>query len=68
MWGDKEYRDSSPSRCALQLREWRETIEDLVDEVVDCYHSGFAKAIHNYSQILDLFSESKLQVPAGHST
>ena len=34
----------------------------MVDEVVDCYHNGFAKAIHNYSEILDLFSEAKLQV------
>ena len=46
----------------LQLRERREIIEGLVDQVVDCYHNGFAKAIHNYSQILNLFTDSKVQV------
>ena len=46
----------------MQLREQRETIEGLVDDVVECYHNGFAKAIHNYSQILQLFSDSKAQV------
>ena len=48
--------------CHVQLREQRETIEGLVDDVVECYHNGFAKAIHNYSQILQLFSDSKAQV------
>ncbi len=45
-----------------QLRQQRETIEGLVDDVVECYHNGFAKAIHNYSQILQLFSDSKAHV------
>ena len=49
-----------------QLREQRETIEGLVDDVVECYHNGFAKAIHNYSQILQLFSDSKAQVLLSH--
>ena len=42
-------------------------MEDLVDDVVQSYHNGFNKAIHNYSRILRLFSESKdqasLQIP-----
>eukprot|EP00252_Welwitschia_mirabilis_P017692 TRINITY_DN3918_c0_g1_i1.p1 TRINITY_DN3918_c0_g1~~TRINITY_DN3918_c0_g1_i1.p1 ORF type:complete len:1073 (-),score=266.71 TRINITY_DN3918_c0_g1_i1:331-3549(-) len=40
------------------LKHKSEIIEDVVDEVVHGYHSGFNKAIHNYSQILRLFSES----------
>ena len=46
----------------VQLRAQRERVEDLVDEVVQSYHNGFNKAIHNYSRILRLFSESKDQV------
>lgn len=45
-----------------QLRDQRAHIEELVDAVVEGYHSGFNKSIHNYSQILRLFTESKLQV------
>eukprot|EP01018_Ginkgo_biloba_P010843 Gb_36536 [translate_table: standard] len=40
------------------LKERSNIIEDVVDEVVHGYHNGFNKAIHNYSQILRLFSES----------
>jgi hypothetical protein len=46
----------------VQLREQRAAVEELVDCVVEGYHAGFNKSIHNYSQILRLFSESKLQV------
>ena len=46
----------------MQLRAQRERVEDLVDDVVQSYHNGFNKAIHNYSRILRLFSESKDQV------
>ncbi|KAH8497340.1 hypothetical protein H0E87_019858 [Populus deltoides] len=38
--------------------EQSDVVEDVVDEVVQSYHSGFNKAIQNYSQILRLFSES----------
>ncbi|XP_059644811.1 exocyst complex component SEC8 isoform X1 [Cornus florida] len=40
------------------LKEQSDVIEEVVDEVVHAYHSGFNKAIQNYSQILRLFSES----------
>ena len=56
---------SSGSNCwlgVLQLKSQQEAIEGLVDTVVQGYHSGFNKAIHNYSQILHLFSVSKDQV------
>ena len=56
---------SHPAACShpsLQLRDQRASIEELVDAVVEGYHSGFNKSIHNYSQILRLFTESKLQV------
>lgn len=46
----------------LQLREARARIELLVDSVVEGYHSGFNTSLHNYSQILRLFTESRLQV------
>ena len=50
------------TKCAMQLREQRDTIEGLVDEVVQGYHNGFNKAIHNYSQILQLFANCKTHV------
>ncbi len=50
------------SPCTLQLRGQRDTIEQLVDEVVSGYHNGFNKAIHNYSQILQLFTDCKTHV------
>ena len=40
----------------------RERIEELVDDVVQGYHNGFNKAIHNYSQILQLFANAKQHV------
>ena len=38
------------------LREQNDVIEEVVDEVVHTFHSGFNKAIQNYSQVyLDFF-------------
>jgi hypothetical protein len=43
---------SKDSEGALEtLREQRDAIEELVDDVVRIYHNGFNKAIHNYSQV-----------------
>lgn len=39
-------------------------MDGLVDDVVATYHNGFNKAIHNYSQILQLFADTKAQVTA----
>ena len=47
--------------CVAQLREQFETVDGLVDDVVSTYHNGFNKAIHNYSQILQLFAQAKAQ-------
>ncbi|KAL2601500.1 hypothetical protein AAZV13_10G171900 [Glycine max] len=44
--------------AAQFLKEQSDIIEEVVDEVVHSYHSGFNRAIQNYSQILKLFSES----------
>ncbi|KAL2621943.1 hypothetical protein R1flu_002148 [Riccia fluitans] len=44
------------------LQKQRDEIEELVDDVVRGYSSGFNKAIHNYSQILRLFSESAASI------
>ncbi|OIV89564.1 hypothetical protein TanjilG_19241 [Lupinus angustifolius] len=44
--------------AAQTLKEQSDVVEDVVDEVVQSYHSGFNRAIQNYSQILRLFSES----------
>jgi len=44
--------------AAQFLKEQSDVIEEVVDEVVQSYHSGFNRAIQNYSQILRLFSES----------
>ncbi|KAM7526869.1 hypothetical protein LguiA_016771 [Lonicera macranthoides] len=46
------------------LKEQSDIVEEVVDEVVHAYHSGFNKAIQNYSQILRLFSESAQSVGA----
>ncbi|KAL5710016.1 exocyst subunit [Ranunculus cassubicifolius] len=43
---------------AQYLKDQSDIVEEVVDEVVHAYHSGFNKAIQNYSQILRLFSES----------
>lgn len=51
-----------------QLREQRAAIEEMVDAVVEGYHAGFNKSIHNYSLILRLFTESRLQVGGRAST
>ncbi|KMZ75690.1 Exocyst complex component SEC8, partial [Zostera marina] len=40
------------------LKDQSDVVEEVVDHVVHAYHSGFNKAIQNYSQILRLFSES----------
>ncbi|MED6122789.1 exocyst subunit, partial [Stylosanthes scabra] len=44
--------------AAQFLKEQSDVVEEVVDEVVQTYHSGFNKAIQNYSQILKLFSDS----------
>lgn len=38
------------------LKEQSDVIEEVVDEVVHSYHSGFNKAIQNYSQVSLKFS------------
>eukprot|EP00850_Spirogloea_muscicola_P018757 SM000175S03304 [mRNA] locus=s175:78774:86947:- [translate_table: standard] len=47
-----------PEGALRALQQQSEAIEDLVDDVVQGYHNGFNRAIHNYSQILKLFGES----------
>ena len=45
---------------ALQaLKGQSEIIEEVVDEVVHAYHSGFNRAIQNYSQVLSKHSGSR---------
>ncbi|CAL0321290.1 unnamed protein product [Lupinus luteus] len=44
--------------AAQSLKEQSDVVEEVVDEVVQSYHTGFNRAIQNYSQILRLFSES----------
>ncbi|CAM6126948.1 unnamed protein product [Calypogeia fissa] len=51
-----------PDGAVRRLQEQRDAIEELVDDVVRGYHNGFNKAIHNYSQILRLFSESAASI------
>lgn len=36
---------------AQVLKEQSDVIEEVVDEVVHAFHSGFNKAIQNYSQV-----------------
>ncbi|KAL3692079.1 hypothetical protein R1sor_005730 [Riccia sorocarpa] len=51
-----------PEGAVRNLQKQRDEIEELVDDVVRGYSSGFNKAIHNYSQILRLFSESAASI------
>lgn len=53
------------NRLCLQLREQEQRLVTLVDRMVQGYHSGFAKSIQNYSQILHLFGDAKEQVGLG---
>lgn len=38
------------------LKEQSDVVEEVVDEIVHAYHSGFNKAIQNYSQVYRRFS------------
>lgn len=52
-----------PQVALRSLRKQRDSIEDLVDDVVKGYHNGFNKAIHNYSQaILDTVPSAGLPI------
>lgn len=51
-----------PEDAIQSLREQRDAIEDIVDDVVRGYHNGFNKAFHNYSQILRVFSDSAASI------
>lgn len=53
-----------PAARAAQLRDTSERLGAQLDAVVEGYHTGFARSIQNYSQILALFAESKEQVDA----
>lgn len=54
-------RTLDPSQALGDLRERQERIESLVDDIVKGYHGGFNKSIHNYSEILRLFTEAQTQ-------
>lgn len=41
-----------PEEAIESLRNQKDAIEDIVDDVVRGYHNGFNKAFHNYSQVL----------------
>ncbi|KAK3254412.1 hypothetical protein CYMTET_36372, partial [Cymbomonas tetramitiformis] len=51
-----------PEQEVAKLRSHHAQVESVVDEVVERYHTGFNKAIQNYSQILRLFSDSEDRV------
>ena len=49
-----------PEDAIQSLRQQRDDIEDIVDDVVKGYHDGFNKAFHNYSQVCLLFPSENL--------
>ncbi|KAL4452048.1 hypothetical protein ABPG75_007710 [Micractinium tetrahymenae] len=53
---------SNAEQQVEEMREQRDTVEGLVDAVVEGYHAGFNKSIHNYSQILRLFTDARMQL------
>lgn len=42
------------------LKEQSDVVEEVVDEVVHNYHSGFNKAIQNYSQVSYSFLDQNI--------
>eukprot|EP00878_Enallax_costatus_P035229 GHUV01039237.1.p1 GENE.GHUV01039237.1~~GHUV01039237.1.p1 ORF type:complete len:191 (+),score=32.53 GHUV01039237.1:1293-1865(+) len=52
----------SPKAMVAQLRDQEQRLAILVDNMVQGYHSGFARSIQNYSRILQLFGDAKEQV------
>ncbi|KAI8462821.1 MAG: hypothetical protein J3K34DRAFT_527482 [Monoraphidium minutum] len=53
---------STPQAMVEELREQEARLMALVDALAAGYHSGFARSIQNYSQILQLFGDSAQQV------
>jgi len=51
-----------PESALEKLKARKGRLEALVDDVVSSYHAGFNKAIHNYSEILRLFTGAQGQV------
>lgn len=41
-----------PVKALKQVQEHRARVEALLDGIVRSHHSGFTRAIHNYSEIL----------------
>ena len=54
-------RTLDPSQALGELKQRQERVENLVDDIVKGYHGGFNKSIHNYSEILRLFTEAQTQ-------
>lgn len=52
----------NPEAALEKLREQRDAIEELVDDVVRIYHNGFNKAIHNYSQVCMIETNSRIPI------
>eukprot|EP00198_Chlamydomonas_reinhardtii_P011037 XP_001700374.1 component of the exocyst complex [Chlamydomonas reinhardtii] len=58
------FSSADPQGLTQELRDTSERLGAQLDAVVEGYHTGFARSIQNYSQILALFAESKEQVDA----
>ncbi|KAG2428861.1 hypothetical protein HYH02_014272 [Chlamydomonas schloesseri] len=56
------FSSADPQGLTQELRDTSERLGAQLDAVVEGYHTGFARSIQNYSQILALFAESKEQV------
>ncbi|KXZ42768.1 hypothetical protein GPECTOR_119g399 [Gonium pectorale] len=56
------FSSRDPQGLTQELRNACERLGYQLDAVVEGYHAGFARSIQNYSQILQLFEESKQQV------
>ncbi|GFR46534.1 hypothetical protein Agub_g8125, partial [Astrephomene gubernaculifera] len=56
------FSSQDPQGLTQELRDASERLGCQLDAVVEGYHAGFARSIHNYSHILQLFGESKEQV------
>eukprot|EP00898_Chlorokybus_atmophyticus_P003564 jgi/Chlat1/4208/Chrsp27S04243 len=54
----------APDKALSQLKQWRDTVENTIDDIVRTGHNGFNRAIHNFSLILKLFTENAERLKA----
>lgn len=55
---------SDPDRALQGARDQQRRIETLIEQIVRAYHQGFNRALHNYSEVLRLFTATQNDIGA----